>query len=202
MPSLCCFEFNCSTKYCKCGNDWKSKIAHRVVPVGNLIMIIYSIFSNRWLVTVNDTITQGLSDYCGAGNEVNCTVTKGNCTVCVDLGQNNECKEFEQEVDELVVFWLLVVSAILRLIVTAVLLLMDWVCKIERCCINCNNPHRRTLYALEFFADLIDLTAASIYTAYNQSRKLDEPKFPKLLDNYTIIEEMVSSFNIRMTEIT
>nr|XP_039265596.1 uncharacterized protein LOC120341189 [Styela clava] len=175
MPSFCCFEFTCSADHCKCGKDWKYKIVHRVVSVGNLIMNIYSILSTTWLVTVNDTITQGLSNYCGAGNEVNCTVTGENCIVCVDLGKNNECKELEPEVDELVVFWLLVVSAILRLIVTAVLLLMDWVCRIKKCCINCNNPHRRTLYALQFFADLIGLTASSIYTAYNQSQKLDDP---------------------------
>nr|XP_039265813.1 uncharacterized protein LOC120341385 [Styela clava] len=138
-------------------------------------MIIYSIVSTRWLVTANDTITQGLSNYCGVGDEVNCTVTEGNCTVCVDLGKNIECEKLEREVDELVVFWLLIVAAILRLIVTAVLLLLDWICRINSCCIDCNNPHAKTLLVLEFLADLIDLTAASIYTAYNQSRKVDQP---------------------------
>ncbi|XP_077976257.1 uncharacterized protein LOC144432081 isoform X2 [Styela clava] len=95
MPSFCCFEFTCSADHCKCGKDWKSKIVHRVVSVENLIMNIYSILSTTWLVTVNDTITQGLSNYCGAGNEVNCTVTGENCIVCVDLGKNNECKELD-----------------------------------------------------------------------------------------------------------
>ncbi|XP_077966310.1 uncharacterized protein LOC144419933 [Styela clava] len=72
------------------------------------------------------------------------------------------------------VFWFLVVAAILRFIVTVSVLLLDWFCKTEKCCSDCNNPHAQTLIILELLADLVDLAAASIYLAYNKSSKLEE----------------------------
>ncbi|XP_077975792.1 uncharacterized protein LOC144431908 [Styela clava] len=119
MPHCCCVEYTPKKDVCKnCNKKNLKSIFTKGVATGNLAMNCYSIASTRWLVTVNDTITQGLSSYCGAGNEVNCTVTEGNCTVCLDLGQNNECKKLEQEVDELIVFWFLIGAFILRLIVS------------------------------------------------------------------------------------
>ncbi|XP_077966386.1 uncharacterized protein LOC144419973 [Styela clava] len=171
--SIFCLEFTCSNN-CRCVDGWQTRIRKSVIkltPLFNLILSIYSISSTRWLVSVDYNVFQGLYNYCG---EINCTVTSGNCIVCVDLGKNDRCEYLDRGADELIVIGLLVVAAILRLIVTIGVLLLDWLCKIEKCCNSCNNPHAQTVIILELLADVIDLLAGSIYTAYNTSSKLEE----------------------------
>ncbi|XP_077975098.1 uncharacterized protein LOC144431087 [Styela clava] len=170
-----CCEAECNVNKCKerTGCDKFCAVLVAGYSIYSLISTIATIVSNRWLVANNESASQGLSQLCGIGNEVNCT-SSNSCVQCKDIEGETHCESFERGFDEKVAFSLLIVSVSLRFISCGLSTVVDWFVTINKCCSNCSRPQFVTIVTLESIAAILDLTTAIIYAFYNEDKKLED----------------------------